>query len=73
MNGIEAVQRSCDAEIEDLTVDKASEVVDETARIEEVCKEPIHGLHKTVLLLDDLATSVKSDTTIIFTGKIDRS
>ena len=70
INGIEAVQRSCDAEIEDLTVDKASEEMDETARIEEVCKEPTHGLHKTVLLLDDLPASVKSDATITFTGKL---
>lgn len=76
MNGIEAVQRSCDAEIEDLTVDQASKKMDEskemdeTAGIEEVCKEPAAGLNDTVLLLDDLPDSVKSDTTITFTGKL---
>jgi uncharacterized protein YegP (UPF0339 family) len=70
MNGIEAVQRSCSAEIEDLTVEKSTEEMDETAGIEEVCKEPTHGLHKTVLLLDDLPESVKSDTTVTFTGKL---
>jgi len=69
-NGIEAVQRSCDAEIEDLTVDQTSKKMNETAGIEEVCKEPTHGLHNTVLLLDDLPDSVKSDTTITFTGKL---
>jgi len=70
MNGIEAVQRSCDAEIEDLTVDQVSKEMDETAGIEEVCKEPAAGLNDTVLLLDDLPDSVKSDTTITFTGKL---
>jgi uncharacterized protein YegP (UPF0339 family) len=70
MNGIGAVQRSCDAEIQDLTVDQESKEMDETAGIEEVCKEPTHGLHNTVLLLDDLPNSVKSDTTITFTGKL---
>ena len=70
MNGIGAVQRSCDAEIEDLTMDQESKEMDETEGIEEVCKEPPHGLHKTVLLLDDLPASVKSETTITFTGKL---
>jgi len=70
LKGIDAVQRSCDAEIEDLTLDQASKEMDETTGIEEVCKEPTHGLHNTVLLLDDLPDSVKSDTTITFTGKL---
>jgi uncharacterized protein YegP (UPF0339 family) len=70
MNGIEAVQRSCDAEIEDLTVDQASKEPDEKEEINEVCKEPAAGLNDTVLLLDDIPASVKSDTTITFTGKL---
>jgi uncharacterized protein YegP (UPF0339 family) len=70
MNGIGAVQRSCDAEIEDLTSDQASKEPDEREEIDEVCKEPAAGLNNTVLLLDDLPASVKSDTTITFTGKL---
>ena len=70
LNGIDAVQRSCDAEIEDLTVDQPSQEMQETKGIEEVCKEPATGLNDTVLLLDDLPDSVKSDTTITFTGKL---
>ena len=70
LNGIGAVQRSCDTEIEDLTVDQASEEIQETESVEEVCKEPTLGLNDTVLLLDDLPVSVKSDTTITFTGKL---
>ena len=70
MNGIEAVQRSCDAEIEDLTVDQVAKEPDEKDEIDEVCKEPATGLNNTVLLLDDLPNSVKSGTTITFTGKL---
>ena len=70
INGIEAVQRSCDAEIEDFTVDQATKEMDETAGIEEVCKEPAAGLNDTVLLLDDLSDTVKSGSTITFTGKL---
>ncbi len=33
-------------------------------------KNQQHGLHNTVLLLDDLPASVKSDTTVTFTGKL---
>jgi uncharacterized protein len=70
MKGIEAVQRSCDAEIEDLTIDQASREKDEKDEIDEVCKEPAAGLNDTVLLLDDTPNSVKSGTTITFTGKL---
>jgi uncharacterized protein len=68
LHGVEAVQKSCDAEIEDLTVD-ITEEVQEFEGIEEVCKEPAAGLNDTVLLLDNIPDSVKSDTTITFTGK----
>ncbi len=70
LNGIDAVQRSCNAEIEDLTEDKVSKEMQETESVEEVCKEPVAGLNNTVLLLDDLPDSIKSDTTITFTGKL---
>ena len=70
MNGIDAVQRSCDAKIEDLTIDQIAEEMKEPEAVEEVCKEPIAGLHDTVLLLDNLPDSVKSDTKITFTGKL---
>ena len=70
LNGIEAVKRSCDAEIQDLTVDQTKKEETETDAIEEVCKEPAEGINNTVLLLDDMPKSVKSDTTITFEGKL---
>jgi uncharacterized protein YegP (UPF0339 family) len=73
LNGIDAVQRSCGAIIEDLTIDQETQEMqemEETESVEEVCKEPAAGLNDTVLLLDDLPDSVKSDTTITFTGKL---
>jgi uncharacterized protein YegP (UPF0339 family) len=69
LNGIEAVQRSCDAEIEDLTVTQVAEE-EETEAVEEVCKEPAAGVNNTVLLLDNLPASVNSDTTLTFRGKL---
>ncbi|MEJ2240770.1 MAG: YegP family protein [Candidatus Bathyarchaeota archaeon] len=75
LNGIDAVQRSCDAEIEDLTVTKATVPKagakgDEYAGIEEVCKEPAMGVNDTVLLLNSLPQQVDSGTTVSFTGKL---
>ncbi|MEJ2271041.1 MAG: DUF1508 domain-containing protein [Candidatus Bathyarchaeota archaeon] len=70
MNGIDAVQRSCDAEIEDLTIAKEGKKEDEFAGIEEVCKEPAMGVNDTVLLLDALPASVDSESTVTFTGKL---
>lgn len=82
LNGVEAVQRSCGAEIEDLTVEQTAETSAESCSakvttesityqtIEEICKAPTPGLNNTVLLLDDLPGSVKSDVTITFTGKL---
>jgi uncharacterized protein YegP (UPF0339 family) len=70
LNGIEAVQRSCDAEIEDLTVDQAAKEKQETEAIEEVCKEPAIGVNDTVLLLDSLPDSVDSGSTLTFRGKL---
>ncbi len=69
LNGIEAVQRSCDAEIEDLTVTQVAEE-EETEVVEEVCKEPAAGVNDTVLLLDRLPASVESDTTLTFRGNL---
>ena len=68
LNGIDAVQRSCDAEIEDLTVTQVAEEEDEA--VEEVCKEPAAGVNDTVLLLDKLPASVDSDTTLTFKGNL---
>ena len=68
VNGIEAVQRSCDAEIEDLSVKK--EAKDEYEGIEEVCKEPHAGVSNTVLLLDSLPPTVDSGSTITFKGSL---
>lgn len=75
LNGIDAVQRSCDAEIEDLTVTKtgvpkAAAKEDEYAGIEEVCKEPAMGVNDTVLLLNTLPQQLDSGTTVSFTGKL---
>ena len=70
LNGIDAVQRSCDAEIEDLTVAQVVEEEQEAQAVEEVCKEPAAGVNDTVLLLDQLPVSVESDTTITFRGKL---
>ena len=70
MNGIEAVQNSCDAEIEDLTLDQVNKVEQETEEAEEVCKEPAVGVNATVLLLDSLPASVDSGSTLTFRGKL---
>ena len=70
LNGIDAVQRSCDAEIEDLTIEQETEGVTLAEEVEEVCKEPTHGINDTVLLLDALPTSVNSDTTLTFKGSL---
>lgn len=70
LNGIEAVQRSCDAEIEDLTIDQATKEDNEIKSIEEICKESSPGVNNTVLLLDDLPASVDSDSTLTFRGRL---
>jgi len=70
LNGIEAVQRSCDAEIEDLTIDKMSKEMQEPEEVEEVCKEPAVGVNDTVLLLDSLPASLDSGSTLTFRGKL---
>ncbi len=75
LNGIDAVQRSCDAEIEDLTetktvVPKVTAKEDEYAGIEEVCKEPTMGVNDTVLLLNSLPEQVNSGSTVSFAGKL---
>lgn len=73
MHGIEAVQNSCDAEIEDLTITQVTQAVkkeQETEGVEEVCKEPAAGVNDTVLLLDSVPASVDSGSTVTFTGKL---
>ena len=70
LNGIDAVQRSCDAEIEDLTTGKVIKKEDEAEGVEEVCKEPTEGVNDTVLLLDPLPASVDSGSTVTFRGKL---
>jgi len=70
LHGIEAVQNSCDAEIEDLTIDQVLEEEQEIEKVEEVCKEPAPGANATVLLLDSLPDSVDSGLTLTFRGKL---
>jgi uncharacterized protein YegP (UPF0339 family) len=69
LSGIEAVQSSCDAEIDDLTT---GQVIKENKfeGVEEVCKEPTPGINDTVLLLDSLPDSVNSGSTVTFSGKL---
>jgi len=70
LHGIEAVQRSCDAEIEDLIIDQTTKEKQETEGVEEVCKEPAYGVNDTVLLLDNLPDSVDSNSILTFRGKL---
>jgi len=64
LRGIEAVQNSCDAEIQDLTIDQeAEEVID-------VCEEPGPGVSDTVLELSSLPSSVNSDSIVTFKGRL---
>jgi uncharacterized protein YegP (UPF0339 family) len=70
LNGIAAVQRSCDAEIEDLTTGQVIKKEVETEGVEEVCKEPAVGVNDTVLLLDPLPESVDSGSTVTFRGRL---
>jgi len=70
LNGIEAVQRSCDAEIDDLTIGQAVKMEQDFEEVEEVSKEPVLGVNDTVLLLDSLPASLDSDSIIIFRGKL---
>ena|GEM_PF-68800 len=69
LNGIEAIQRSCDAEIEDLTVDQ--EATEEQAEeVMDVCKEPTVGVNDTVIELSSPPSSVDSGSTVTFKGKL---
>ena len=70
LHGIEAVQNSCDADIEDLTIDLVAKEEQGTEEVEEVCKEPTPGVNDTVLLLDSLPASVASGSTLTFRGKL---
>ena len=63
LRGIEAVQNSCDAEIQDLTIDQDAEVTG-------LCEEPAEGLNDTVLELNSPSSSVDSGTTVKLKGKL---
>lgn len=64
MNGIDAVQRSCDAEIEDLTADK---MVKEAT---EGVKEIVAGARDTVLKMVCPPSSVELNSTVTFEGTL---
>ena len=70
LHGIEAVQSSCDAEIEDLTIEQVTKEKEVTGEVEEICKEPTPGVNDTVLLLDNIPASVDSGSTLTFKGKL---
>jgi uncharacterized protein YegP (UPF0339 family) len=64
MNGIEAVQKSCDAEIEDLTVDQVMEEVTEAPM------QPAAGAVDTALKMACPPTSVDLNSIVTFEGKL---
>ena len=64
MNGIEAVQKSCDAEIEDLTI---TQTVEEAP---EVHAEPAIGAVDTALKMSCPPTSVDLNSIVTFEGKL---
>jgi len=63
MNGIEAVQNSCDAEMEDLTVDQMAEAP-------EAPVEPAVGAVDTTLKMSCPPTSVDLNSIVTFEGKL---
>jgi len=67
MNGIEAVQRSCDAEIEDLTVDQVMKEVTEAPI------QPAAGAGDTTLKMSCPPSSVDSGSIVTFEGKLTAS
>jgi len=64
MNGIEAVQKSCDAEIEDLTADQVMEEVTEAPM------QPAAGAGDTTLKMSCPPTSVDLNSIVTFEGKL---
>lgn len=64
MMGIEAVQKSCGAEIEDLTVKQPME------KVTDALMEPAAGAADTNLKMDCPPTSVESKTMVMFKGKL---
>jgi uncharacterized protein len=64
MNGIEAVQKSCDAEIEDLTVDQVMEEVTEAPM------QPAAGAVDTTLKMSCPPTSVDLNSIVTFEGNL---
>jgi uncharacterized protein YegP (UPF0339 family) len=67
LRGIEAVQNSCNAEIQDLTIDQEAE------EVTGLCEEPAEGLNDTVLELYCPPSSVDSGSTVKFKGKLTMS
>ena len=67
LRGIEAVQNSCDAEIQDLTVDQ------EAKEVTGLCEEPAAGSNDTVLELNSPPSSVDSGSTVKLKGKLTMS
>jgi len=64
MNGIEAVQKSCDAEIEDLTADQVMEEVTEAPM------QPAAGAGDTTLKMSCPPTGVDLNSIVTFEGKL---
>jgi uncharacterized protein YegP (UPF0339 family) len=64
MKGIEAVQKSCDAEIEDLTADQVMEEVTEAPM------QPAAGAGDTTLKMSYPPTSVDLNSIVTFEGKL---
>ena len=64
MMGIEAVQKSCGAEIEDLTVKQPME------EVTEALMEPAAGAADTTLKMDCPPTTADAKTTVTFKGKL---
>ncbi len=64
MNGIEAVQKSCDAEIEDLTKDQMVKEAPEAPA------EPVAGAVDTTLNMSCPPTSVDLNSIVTFVGKL---
>jgi len=66
MHGIEAVQRSCDAKIEDLTTDQIMES-------KEVCPVPVAGAGATALEMSCPPANVDLNSIVTFEGKLTAS
>jgi uncharacterized protein YegP (UPF0339 family) len=70
MNGIKAVQASCNAEIEDLTVSQAEETAETLKEPAAVTAEKPMEAKGTKIALDDLPETVAKGEVIYFKGKL---